>query len=129
MVAEDNADVRQTLSQLLEMDGHKVSSVSDGQEEVAAALECLPDVVLLYLGMPVMDGFAAAQFLRSDSRFRATYIAAITGYSDAVTCQRCVSAGFNALFVKPLGTGQLLDALCSQRDVRTHKSSTRVVAS
>jgi CheY-like chemotaxis protein len=111
VVADDHPDIRQTLSVLLEMEGHEVTAASNGQEAVDAARARVPDAVLLDLGMPVMDGFAAVHALRKDPRFEATFIAAITGYGDPKTRERCQQAGFNAHFVKPIQVKQLFDAL------------------
>jgi signal transduction histidine kinase/CheY-like chemotaxis protein len=103
-VIEDNADVRETLRQLLELRGHEVVEAEDGQRGIELVLSRRPDVALVDIGLPGVDGYEVASRVRAAS---ATRLVALTGYGGAEDRNRAVSAGFDAHLVKPVD----LDAL------------------
>jgi CheY-like chemotaxis protein len=102
LVVEDNPDGLETLVALLEMLGHEVAGAPDGRQAVQRAAEFRPQVVLLDLGLPVMDGFEVARTLRQDSRFEDVFIAALTGWGADGDRRRTADAGFDAHLTKPV---------------------------
>ena len=102
MVVEDNADGLETLMALLEMLGHEVAGAADGGQAVQLAAEFQPQVVLLDLGLPVMDGFEVARRLRQDPALRDVFIAALTGWGAEGDRRRTAEAGFDAHLTKPV---------------------------
>ncbi|HEY1226663.1 MAG TPA: response regulator [Ramlibacter sp.] len=102
LVVEDNPDGLETLVALLEMLGHEVAGAADGRQAVQRAAEFRPQVVLLDLGLPVMDGFEVARTLRQDSRFEDVFIAALTGWGADGDRRRPADAGFDAHLTTPV---------------------------
>ena len=110
LVADDNADGAASLALLLELLGHEVCTAKDGVEAVEKAVDFKPDLVLLDLGMPRMDGFAAARQLRAMTTTRHTALVALTGWGQDTDRHRTRAAGFDAHLVKPVDAATL-DAL------------------
>lgn len=102
LVVEDNPDGLETLMALLAMLGHEVEGAADGAEAIERAASFQPDVVLLDLGLPVMDGFEVARRLRQDARTAGVVIAALTGWGSEGDRQRTAEAGFDAHLTKPI---------------------------
>jgi CheY-like chemotaxis protein len=102
LVVEDNPDGLETLVALLEMLGHEVAGAADGRQALQRAAEFRPQVVLLDLGLPVMDGFEVARTLRQDARFEDVFIAALTGWGADGDRRRTADAGFDAHLTKPV---------------------------
>jgi len=111
MVVDDNADVAETMGWLLEAIGHGYEIVHDGRLVVEAAGKFQPDVILLDLGLPVMDGFAVCRALRSDPRFQKTAIIAQTGLGQDSDREKTARAGFDFHLVKPVSLDQLEAAI------------------
>ncbi|WBY01894.1 response regulator [Ramlibacter tataouinensis] len=107
LVVEDNPDGLETLLALLGMLGHEVAGAADGAQALEQAIAFQPDVVLLDLGLPVLDGFEVARNLRRDPRAEGVFIAALTGWGADGDRQRTAEAGFDAHLTKPVE----LDAL------------------
>ena len=100
LVVEDDEDIAETLALLLELAGHQVVIVHEGSGALAQTKEFQPDVVLLDIGLPGMDGYEVAQRLRQQSP--EITLAALTGYGLESDRKRAEAAGFNAHFVKPV---------------------------
>lgn len=107
LVVDDNGDAAQTLALLLQSGGHVVMVASDGPSALARAEEHPPDVVLLDLGLPGMDGYQVARHLRANPRTRAARIAAMTGYGQPGDRARTLAAGFDDHLVKPVAMEDL----------------------
>jgi CheY-like chemotaxis protein len=101
LVVEDNADAREMLRMALELDGHRVETAADGAGGVDAALRTTPDVVLVDIGLPGLDGYAVARRLRAALGDRVTLVA-LTGYGQSEDRRRASEAGFDAHLVKPV---------------------------
>jgi CheY-like chemotaxis protein len=101
LVVEDNPDVRTMLVYLLKRDGHEVRAVGDGPEALTAAEEFLPEIVLLDLGLPGMDGYEVARRLRASSRTAEALLVALTGYGQAEDREKTYAAGFDQHLLKP----------------------------
>ncbi|TFY97717.1 response regulator [Ramlibacter humi] len=109
LVADDNRDAADTLRVLLEMDGHSVCQVADGQEAVEAAGRVRPDLAILDIGMPRLNGYLAAEAIRDE--VPQTVLVALSGYADPAAVARGKEAGFVRHFAKPLDLQQLQELL------------------
>lgn len=111
LVADDNADVVACLAMLLEMKGWTVIKAYDGPQAVAAAEREQPDVVLLDIGMPGLDGHAACRRIRALPAGRRPRIIALSGWGLDSDCRLSTEAGFDGHLVKPVASADLLRAL------------------
>jgi len=102
LVVDDNVDAATTLAELLSLLGYEVQVVHDGPAAVELASAYQPDVVLLDIRLPGMDGYLVAQKLRQNLRLSKTIIAALTGYGREGDPSRFQEAGFDYHFIKPL---------------------------
>ncbi len=102
LVVEDNPDGLETLLALLDMLGHEVAARPRAAKPIERAASFQPDLVLLDLGLPVMDGFDVARALRQDPRLDGVFIAALTGWGADGDRQRTAEAGFDAHLTKPV---------------------------
>lgn len=109
LIADDYDDNRELLRLMLEGAGYSVRETRDGRECVAAARAELPDIVLLDLSMPVLDGWGALNELRSDERTRALRCIAVTAFAAEQDRQRALDAGFDAYLSKPYRSKDLID--------------------
>jgi signal transduction histidine kinase/ActR/RegA family two-component response regulator len=107
LLIEDNDDTRESLRVLLEASGHKVYEAFDGPAGVERALEAKPEVVLIDLGLPGLDGYEVAARIRAAPACRATRLIAVTGYTQNAHRERAQSAGFNGYLVKPVEITEL----------------------
>jgi signal transduction histidine kinase/CheY-like chemotaxis protein len=108
LLVDDNADARETLAQALVTLGHAVASAADGFEALGLAETFAPDVALLDIGLPVMDGYELADRLRHRDATAAITLVAVTGYGQPEDKARARTAGFDAHFVKPVDLQKLL---------------------
>jgi CheY-like chemotaxis protein len=110
-VVEDGADMRQTLADLLRLEGHVVHVAATGREGIALARELRPDVVLCDIGLPDVDGYEVARALRGDAALRTTRLVALTGYAQPEDRRRAAEAGFDRHITKPPSDQDLMAAL------------------
>nr|MCU0951018.1 PAS domain-containing protein [Burkholderiaceae bacterium] len=108
LIAEDNVDAGDTLALLLRGTGYQVQLARSGPEALAVAAQFEPQVALLDIGLPGMDGFQVAARLRLAPRTAHILIAAISGYGDADSKRKAHAVGIDEYFVKPLDTFALL---------------------
>jgi signal transduction histidine kinase/CheY-like chemotaxis protein len=111
LVVDDNVDAASMLNLLLKSLGHQTSVAHDGYAALAMAAEFRPDVVLLDIGMPGLDGYEVARRLRAMQGERALKIVAITGWGQQSDKQKTQEAGFDLHLVKPVSVGDLAKAL------------------
>jgi CheY-like chemotaxis protein len=113
LVADDNSDAAETLTILLGLMGHRASCVPDGAAAIAAFQASQPDVVLLDIGMPGMDGYEVARRLRKLQRpdRRPPRLLALTGWGAANDRARAQEAGFDQHLTKPVDIAALQQAL------------------
>ncbi|MDC0740099.1 hybrid sensor histidine kinase/response regulator [Polyangium mundeleinium] len=100
LVVDDNIDAAETMAALLETLGHEVSVAHDGEAALEAVSNGHPEIVLLDIGLPRMDGYEVCKRLRDDGTLR-PFIVAVTGYGQAEDRARALEAGFDAHLVKP----------------------------
>ncbi len=111
LVVDDNVDAAQSLGLLLEESGHDVRTAYDGPTALAAALEYRPNVVLLDIGLPGIDGFEVARRLRQQPELSTVVLVAMTGYGQTADKKRSLEAGFDHHLVKPANFGKVLQIL------------------
>jgi signal transduction histidine kinase/response regulator RpfG family c-di-GMP phosphodiesterase len=116
LVVDDNIDAAELLAASLCALGHTAHVVFDGPSALKEAARFQPEVVLLDLGLPVMDGFEVARILRSSSQAEKIALVAVTGYGQENDRQRTREAGFDEHLVKPIDLGQLDLWLQRRRD-------------
>ena len=107
LVVDDNLDAATMLADALTAQGHVARVASDGVEALRVAAELHPDVALLDIGLPVMDGYEVARRLAEDPRFAGIKMVAVTGYGQEQDRRRSADAGFSAHVVKPVDLEQL----------------------
>lgn len=110
-IVDDNADAANSLALLLELEGHNVECVHTSQHALERVESFKPDVVLLDLGLPEMNGYDVARFMRALPGMRLTRLVALTGYGQAEDKQRTRDAGFDDHLVKPVDFSLLRRAL------------------
>jgi signal transduction histidine kinase len=113
LLVEDNDDARQMLEAALASSGHDVRTARDGASGVALAAASPPDVALIDIGLPDMDGYEVARLIRSGPRGRAVSLVAITGYGRPEDHERAFAAGFDAHLTKPVTLDRLRQALAA----------------
>ncbi len=102
LVVDDNVDVVETTTMLLSLSGHQVRSAKDGLQALHVATEFRPDVVLLDIGLPLMDGYEVARRLRQTPQTAGALLIALTGYGQQGDRQRGRDAGFDGHMLKPV---------------------------
>ena len=111
LLADDNNDALESLATLLELGGHEVVTASNG----ALALECAerhrPEVMLLDIGMPMLDGYEVARRIRVQPWGRSITLVALTGWGQDSDRRRSREAGFDSHLVKPLDMDKLTELL------------------
>jgi len=117
LVAEDFDDARQVMKLLLQMKGYAVVEAVNGQEAVEIATQQSPDLILMDLNMPIMDGVAAVRYLRRQPVPARVPIIALTAHSgDGAWREQALDAGCNEYFSKPIDFDLLhaaITSLCS----------------
>ncbi|MGJ0492573.1 ATP-binding response regulator, partial [Methylobacter sp.] len=111
LVVDDNRDAAQSLSLLLSSEGHEVLQAYDGYTALEVALAERPQVVLLDIGLPGMDGYAVARALRQHPALKMTHLIALSGYGRAMDREQARTAGFNGYLTKPVNFDELQSAL------------------
>ena len=111
LVADDNEDAAESLSLRLQLAGHEVRTVRDGREALDVAQSFNPDIVLLDLGMPTMDGYETARQFRQHPWGRQTTLIALTGWARQQDRERTAQAGFDLHLAKPVGEVELFQVL------------------
>ena len=102
LVVDDTPDSVRTLAALLRADGNEVETAADGMEALEKAHAFKPDLVLLDLGLPKMNGYDVCRSIRQQPWGRGIFIAAVTGWGQSDDRSRTRAAGFNDHFVKPI---------------------------
>src|SRR6185503_8467970 len=118
LVVDDNIDAARMTAEALESVGHDTRVAFDGPAAIEMAGDFRPDVALLDLGLPLMDGYELAQLLRADASEKGPLLVAVTGYGQASDHERTSAAGFHAHVVKPVDfthLSELLDRLLAQQ--------------
>jgi CheY-like chemotaxis protein len=107
LVVEDNVEAGKSMAMVLRLWGHEVRVVRDGPAALEAASQEPPDVVLLDIGMPGMDGYEVAKRLREKPALKKALLIALTGFGTDQDRWRSREAGFDIHLVKPVSTDEL----------------------
>ena len=102
LIVDDNVDAAESLGQLLEMSGHEVRTANDGEAGMAVAAQFRPNVVLLDIGMPKLNGYETASRIRQQPWGQAMVLVALTGWGQADDRRKSADAGFDHHLVKPV---------------------------
>jgi CheY-like chemotaxis protein len=115
LVVEDSVDSAETLGELLRMWGHEVRLAHDGKDALRLAREYRPQVILLDIGLPDMDGYAVAHRLRGED-LGGDLLVALTGFGEEQDRHRARQAGFDRHLIKPVDPDALLELLSGTDD-------------
>ena len=113
LIADDNRDSAESLGMLLELSGHEIHLAHDGLQALAVAAERRPDVALLDIGMPGMDGYEVAASLRREPWGAGMVLVAITGWGQDDAKRTAKAAGFNHHLTKPMDSAVLESILAT----------------
>jgi CheY-like chemotaxis protein len=102
LIVDDNRDAADMLAILVQMAGGEASVAYDSATGIAIAHSSPPDFIFHDIGMPLMNGYDAARFLRQCKKFAKTTLVAVTGYSSAADRERAKLAGFDLHMAKPV---------------------------
>ena len=111
LVVDDNADAANAVAMLLSLDGHEVECAYSAQEALERLPKSRPDIALLDIGLPGMNGFELAKRIRAHPELAAIRLVALTGYGQAEDKARAAGAGFDEHLVKPVDLRTLQQAL------------------
>ena len=112
LIVEDNDDARDALRMLLELDGHAVEAAAEGMQALELTRAKDPDLALVDIGLPGIDGFEVARRIRAADPRRPLLIA-LTGYGQPEDRRRATEAGFDSMLVKPVDPAALTDLLAT----------------
>jgi CheY-like chemotaxis protein len=111
LIAEDNPVNRELLRELLEVRGHTVAEACDGEEALRMIEQSQPDLVLLDIGMPLLDGFGVIRKIRENPRFASMPVVAVTAYAMQGDRERILSSKFDGYLSKPVDARSLVQEL------------------
>lgn len=115
LVVDDNQDSVKSLAMLLELTGNETRTAYDGLEAVEAAAAFRPDVILLDIGLPKLNGYEAARRIREQPWGKKVVLVALTGWGQDEDRQRSREAGFNGHVVKPVDHAALMKLLAESQ--------------
>jgi signal transduction histidine kinase len=113
LIADDNQDALESLALMLRLEGHEVHCASDGEEALTLAGLRRPEIVVLDVGMPKMDGCEVARRIRAEAWGRKAVLVALTGWGQDADRKRSREAGFDMHLVKPVDPATICDMLVS----------------
>lgn len=125
LIADDNEDAADMLATLLGMKGHDVRVAHDGLEAVESAVDFHPDVALLDIGMPELNGHEVAEQIRRELAGESVMLVAITGWGQDGAAAKAKSAAFDHHLVKPIDFEQLSACLLEQQRQKQARSRTQ----
>jgi two-component system, cell cycle response regulator DivK len=124
LVVEDYPDAREMYAEYLRVSGFRVAEARNGEEALAQSLELQPDVVLMDLALPLMDGWEATRRLKGDARTAQILIVALTGHALAGHAEGARRAGCDAFVTKPCLPDDLVEVIRQLLAARATKSAT-----
>jgi CheY-like chemotaxis protein len=123
LIAEDNAVNRELLRELLELRGYAVLEACDGKEALHMIEQERPELLLLDIGMPVMDGFAVIRRIRENPLLAPLPVVAVTAYAMRGDREKILNSGFDGYLSKPVDARSLAEELTRLLDRRDEKSA------
>ncbi len=127
LIAEDNPTNRELLRELLEIRGYTVAEACNGQEALVSVEQAPPDILLLDIGMPVLDGFAVVRKLRENPRLTSLPVVSVTAYAMQGDREKIMNSGFDGYLSKPVNSSSLfkeLDRLLGHPKAQSASGST-----
>ena len=118
LIVDDNVDAAESLAVLLELEGHAIRIAHTGHDALAVAAEQRPDLILLDIGLPGLDGYEVARRIRADGSGAQPRLVALTGWGAAEDRRKARDAGFDEHLVKPVEHAQLATVIASVSPVR-----------
>jgi two-component system cell cycle response regulator DivK len=109
LIVEDNEDNRVLFVDVLAIHGYDITTAINGKEGVRLARQMMPDLILMDIQMPVMDGITAASILKADQATSGLKIIALTSFAMRGDEEKFLAAGFNGYLCKPINTRELPD--------------------
>jgi CheY-like chemotaxis protein len=125
LIAEDNAVNRELLRELLEMRGYTVVEACDGEETLRMIEQTQPDLLLLDIGMPVLDGFAVVRKIRENPRRASLPVVAVTAYAMQGDRERILNSNFDGYLSKPVNSRSLAEELDRLLNKRTDRDTSQ----
>jgi len=119
LVVDDNVDAAESLAMLLDLSGHATRLAHSGKEALTATREFKPQVIFLDIGLPELNGYEVAEFIRADAAIEQPLLVALTGWGAEDDRRRAQEAGFDRHLVKPVEASTLEEVLASYTDERT----------
>jgi two-component system, sensor histidine kinase len=113
LIVEDNADAAEVLRMVLELSGHHVRTATSGRQGIEQALAEPPDIALVDIGLPDIDGCEVGRTVRDQLGRGGVYLVALTGHSRSADRERALRSGFDSYLVKPV-TADALRAVIAQ---------------
>jgi signal transduction histidine kinase/ActR/RegA family two-component response regulator len=123
LLVEDNTDTRETMVAALELDGHRVYQAADGNAGMRAVAEARPDVAVIDIGLPGLDGYEVASALRRDPGCQTMVLVAITGFEQPDSLRRAREAGFDEYLTKPVPPERLVRLIDAARAARSKRAT------
>lgn len=117
LVIDDDPSIRGLLSEYLQGNGHQVFSAEDGAHGIGMAVQRRPDVVILDIDMPVLDGHSTMRVLKTDPKMSEIPVVVMTGHNNAQTRESMNRAGCSAFLLKPLDLNSLERAVVNSLEV------------
>jgi CheY-like chemotaxis protein len=115
LIVEDNDDARQMLAAALTLCGHHVLAASSGVRGLELAAQAMPEIAVIDVGLPDIDGYEVARRLRAARGGRRMALIALTGYGQPADQARAFDAGFDAHLTKPVSVERLNDTMATLR--------------
>ena len=125
VLIEDNDDARRSLAAALTLDGHQVHEAADGITGIAALARVNPDVAVVDIGLPGVDGYKVASTLRGAPEHDSMVLIALTGYGQPDSLRRAREAGFDEYVTKPIAPERLVRLMDVALEARTRRSDPR----
>jgi len=123
VIIDDNEEIRETLAEVLELDGYAVEQAADGEEGLTRILSARPNAALIDIGLPGLDGYEVARRVR-DALGDSLVLVAMSGYGQAEDRARAARAGFDTHITKPASVEEIQAALTAPR-AKPHASAAR----
>jgi CheY-like chemotaxis protein len=123
LVVDDDPDAAESLAMLLNLTGHRARTAGDGLKALEAVRSSLPEVVLIDIGLPGMNGYELAERLRDEFDHLPIVLVALTGYCQDNDRERALKSGFNVHLAKPAAWEDVERAMASATTMPPHTAS------
>ncbi|MGV3740802.1 MAG: response regulator, partial [Burkholderiaceae bacterium] len=120
LIVDDNMDAAVMLAALLEIDGHECLTVHDGPSAIELAKSFKPDVAILDIGLPGMNGYEVARNMKKLPMLAQTMYVALTGYGQESDKRQAIESGFHHHLVKPINMAKLAELGLAHSSLGTH---------